>query len=102
MYAPPLSFRDVAHIAGFDQAEDLAVIGHRINGVRMVRDTVSSRGKPVERTLDFYAQDKQGNVWYMGEDSFELRHGRFVKSPDSWQAGINDGQRDVAHCAKVT
>src|SRR5262249_9686082 len=42
----------------------------RILGVTctVVRDTVSERGHAVERTLDFYAQDKQGNVWYMGED----------------------------------
>src|SRR5436190_19198227 len=34
----------------------------------VVRDTVSQHGNPVERTRDYYAQDKQGNVWYMGED----------------------------------
>src|SRR5438128_358508 len=48
----------------------------RILGIRctVVRDTVSEQGRPIERTLDFYAQDRQGNVWYMGEDSFELKH----------------------------
>ena len=30
---------------------------------------MSENGKPIERTFDWYAQDKQGNVWYMGEDS---------------------------------
>jgi len=34
-----------------------------------VRDTVSQHGKPLERTFDWYAQDKQGNVRYMGEDA---------------------------------
>ena len=28
-----------------------------------VRDVVSEHGKPVERTVDYYAQDKYGNVW---------------------------------------
>ena len=37
----------------------------------VVRDTVSSNGKPIEHTFDWYAQDKQGNVWYMGEDARE-------------------------------
>ena len=46
----------------------------------VVEDTVSENGKAVERTFDWYAQDKQGNVWYMGEDSLELQHGRFVLS----------------------
>jgi hypothetical protein len=58
----------------------------------VVRDTVSEHGRPIERTLDFYAQDKQGNVWYLGEDSFELKNGRFVKASDSWRSGV-DGAR---------
>ena len=66
-------------------------------GVRctVVRDTVSEHGRPVERTRDFYAQDKQGNVWYMGEDSFELQHGQFVKASDSWRSGVNGGEPGI-------
>jgi hypothetical protein len=66
----------------------------RILGIpaTVVSDVVSEQGRPVERTLDFYAQDKQGNVWYLGEDSFELSHGRFVKASDSWLSGV-DGAR---------
>ncbi|HEX3317354.1 MAG TPA: hypothetical protein VHR88_05005 [Solirubrobacteraceae bacterium] len=69
----------------------------RIVGVTctVVRDTVSEHGRAVERTDDWYAQDKQGNVWYMGEDSFELRHGRFVKASDSWQSGVNGAQPGI-------
>ena len=49
----------------------------RILGIRctVVRDTVSDTGGPVERTFDWYAQDKQGNVWYMGENSLERSTG---------------------------
>lgn len=61
----------------------------------MVRDTVSERGRPVERTFDWYAQDRQGNVWYMGEDSLELQHGRFVKASDSWEAGVKGGKPGI-------
>jgi hypothetical protein len=62
-----------------------------ILGVRctVVRDTVSEHGRAVERTDDWYAQDKQGNVWYMGEAAFERSHGRFVKAGDSWQSGVD-------------
>ena len=69
----------------------------RILGVRctVVRDTVSERGRPIERTFDWYAQDRQGNVWYMGEDSFELQHGRFVKGSDSWKAGVNGAKPGI-------
>jgi hypothetical protein len=78
------------------QTDDQLVLQRtkRILGVRctIVRDTVSEHGRAVERTDDWYAQDEQGNVWYMGEDSFERRNGRFVKASDSWQSGV-DGAR---------
>jgi len=61
----------------------------------VVRDTVSSRGKPIERTFDWYAQDKAGNVWYMGEDTRELRHGRFVRMDDSWEAGVDGAEPGI-------
>jgi hypothetical protein len=60
-----------------------------------VRDTVSSRKGPVERTYDFYAEDKQGNVWYFGEDSRSYRNGRFVKAGDSWEAGIDGAKPGI-------
>jgi hypothetical protein len=61
----------------------------------VVRDSVSSRGKPVERTFDWYAQDKQGNVWYFGEDSRNFEHGRYVKGDDSWEAGVNGAKAGI-------
>jgi hypothetical protein len=69
----------------------------RILGIRctVVRDTVSEHGKPVERTFDYYAQDKHGNVWYMGELSLEKQHGRLVKASDSWLAGVNGGKPGI-------
>jgi hypothetical protein len=36
---------------------------------RVVRDVSTHRGKLLEKTFDWYAQDKQGNVWYLGEDT---------------------------------
>jgi hypothetical protein len=72
---------------------DVMVVTHRkkrILGVdcTVVRDTVSSQGRAIEKTFDWYAQDRDSNVWYMGEDTRELQHGRFVKAVDSWTAGI--------------
>jgi hypothetical protein len=71
---------------------------HRtVMGVRcaVVRDTVTSRGTPVERTVDWYAQDRQGNVWYMGEETQELKHGHFGKMIDSGPAGKNGAQPGI-------
>jgi hypothetical protein len=61
----------------------------------VVRDTVSEHGHAVERTLDYYAQDKQGNVWYMGEDSFELDNGRLVRASDSWRSGVDGAKPGI-------
>jgi hypothetical protein len=81
------------------QTDDEVVLQRqkRILGIAatVVRDTVSERGRPIERTLDYYAQDKQGNVWYLGEDSFELSRGRFVKASDSWLSGVNGAKPGI-------
>jgi hypothetical protein len=81
-------------VRGTTRQTDDQVVLHRtkrILGVTctVVRDTVSEHGRAVERTDDWYAQDRQGNVWYMGEDSFERENGRFVKASDSWESGVN-------------
>jgi hypothetical protein len=81
------------------QTDDEVVLHRtkRILGVSstVVRDTVSEHGRAVERTDDWYAQDKQGNVWYMGEDAFDLKNGRFVKAGDSWKSGVNGAQPGI-------
>jgi hypothetical protein len=61
----------------------------------VVRDTVTSLGRPVERTYDWYAQDKQGNVWYFGEDARNYKSGRFVKAGDSWEDGVDGAKPGI-------
>jgi hypothetical protein len=79
---------------------DDEVVTHRTERIlgiacTVVRDTVSEHGRAIERTLDFYAQDKQGNVWYLGEDSFEREHGHFVKASDSWRSGVDGAKPGI-------
>ena len=98
-YRPGTRFRFEGIRGTTHQTDDQAVL-HRtksILGVRctVVRDVVSEHGQPVERTDDWYAQDRQGNVWYMGEDSFERRHGRMVKADDSWKSGVNGAKPGI-------
>lgn len=87
-------------VRGTTPQTDDEVVTHqtkRILGIEctVVRDTVSEHGKTVERTFDYYAQDKQDNVWYMGELSLEKQHGRLVKASDSWEGGVNGGKPDI-------
>ena len=64
------------------------------NGVtaRVVRDEVTERGEPVELTDDFYAQDQDGNVWYLGEATAEYEGGKLKTRAGSFEAG-RDGAR---------
>ena len=61
------------------------------NGVtaRVVRDTLTRRGEIIEDTLDWYAQDFEGNVWYLGEDTAEYEGGVVASTAGSWQAGVD-------------
>jgi hypothetical protein len=42
-----------------------------------------------EDTMDWYAQDNSGNVWYLGEDSKECDQNGCVQSDGSWEAGAD-------------
>jgi hypothetical protein len=55
----------------------------------VVRDTVTVAGHVHEDTFDWYAQDIDGNVWYMGEDTKEYEDGKVVSTEGSWEAGVN-------------
>jgi len=46
----------------------------------------------IEDTLDWYAQDLDGNVWYMGEDTAEYENGEIVSTEGSWKRAV-DGAR---------
>jgi hypothetical protein len=62
-----------------------------VNGVtaRVVRDRVYLENDLIEDTSDWYAQDGEGNVWYLGEDSKEIENGTVVSTQGSWEWGVN-------------
>ena len=68
------------------------------NGVtaRVVSDAVTERGKPVEVTEDWYAQDRAGNVWYLGEDTREYENGKVKTTEGSFEAGVAGAQPGIA------
>jgi hypothetical protein len=43
----------------------------------------------IEDTLDWYAQDSEGNVWYMGEETAEYLNGEVATTAGSWEAGVD-------------
>jgi hypothetical protein len=55
----------------------------------VVRDTVTVEGELVEDTYDWYAQDAEGNVWYMGEETAEYEDGEVISTAGAWEAGVD-------------
>jgi hypothetical protein len=61
------------------------------NGVeaRIVHDQVTEDGEVKEDTYDWYAQDADGNLWYLGEDTTGYENGRPKTKEGSWEAGVD-------------
>ena len=68
------------------------------NGVeaRVVRDTVTENGVPVEITDDWYAQDSAGNIWYLGEYVTNYENGKVIDHAGSFEAGVDGAEAGVA------
>jgi hypothetical protein len=66
-----------------------------VAGVRttVVHDRLFEAGRLAEDTYDWYAQHRDGTVWYFGEATREVgRDGRTTSRAGSWEAGV-DGAR---------
>lgn len=61
----------------------------------VVHDVVTEDGRLKEDTYDWYAQDKWGNVWYMGEDTKEYEYGKVSSTEGSWEAGVDGAQAGI-------
>ena len=57
-------------------------------------------GELTEDTLDWFAQDKAGNVWYFGEESKQFEDGIVIGIDGSWQAGVDDAKPGIVMKAK--
>lgn len=82
------------------RGRDVVRVTHRtkvVDGVTtvVVRDRAYLRGELVEDTRDFYAQDRQGNVWYFGENTKEYDSGKVVSTEGSWRAGRDGAQAGI-------
>jgi hypothetical protein len=82
-------------------ARDVVKVLHTTKTIQGVRCTsVSDRlylaGRLEERTTDWYAQDRRGNVWYFGEATAELdRSGHVTSTEGSWLAGRNGARAGI-------
>jgi len=61
----------------------------------VVREREWVDGELEEDTLDWFAQDTDGNIWYFGEDSKEIDGGQVVSTEGSWEAGVDGAQPGI-------
>ncbi len=85
---------------GKSSRDDFVVLSRTktIRGVpcRVVRDRLYLNGKLEERTLDYYTQDQDGNVWYFGEDTAELdSSGKVTSTEGTWRSGRNGAEPGI-------
>jgi hypothetical protein len=84
-----------------EKALDIVAVTERTRKVdgartRVVEDRLYLNNVLEERTSDYYAQDKCGNVWYFGEDTAELdERGKVISTSGSFHAGVDGAQPGV-------
>ena len=61
----------------------------------VVSDIVTSNNTLTEKTTDWYAQDRAGNVWYFGEDTAEYLNGTVTSTQGTWEAGVDNAKPGV-------
>ena len=81
------SLRDVFIVT--NETKDIAGISTRV-----VNDSVFTEGKLSEPTDDWYAQDDDGNVWYMGEYTTDLTNKKNLHE-GSWEAGVKGARAGI-------
>lgn len=95
---------------GTDEGEDeqIEVVvtdqRRRVMGIDavVVRDTVTTDGELVEDTYDWFTQDAEGNVWYLGEETAEYEGGEVVSTEGSWEAGVDGALPGIVMLADPT
>lgn len=91
----------------FETSENTITVTHdtkRVMGIdcTVVHDVVTTDGHVAEDTYDWLAQDKDGTVWYFGEDTREISPGGQVSTLGSWEAGIDGAQPGILMPARPT
>lgn len=68
-----------------------------IDGVKtvMMLDREVDGGQVTQESIDYVAEDKDGNVWLLGGYTEEFEGGRFVSATDSWLQGVNGAKAGI-------
>jgi hypothetical protein len=61
----------------------------------VVRDRSTIDGRLAEDTFDWFAQDDQGNVWYLGEATTSYEEDGSTSTEGSWEAGVHGASAGI-------
>jgi hypothetical protein len=61
----------------------------------VVNDVATHDSTVLERTFDYYAQDRQGTVWYLGEDTTQFLPNGKADTSGSFLAGVDGAQPGI-------
>ena len=61
----------------------------------VVRDVARHHGTLLEKTFDYYAQDDEGTVWYLGEDTTAFLPNGETDTSGSFMAGVDGAQPGI-------
>ncbi|MGH2973367.1 MAG: hypothetical protein ACRDLL_00650 [Solirubrobacterales bacterium] len=72
-------------------------VSKQVDGVRAVAvvDQDTNGGQIAEQSIDWLAEDKLGNVWYLGSYTESYTGGQFVNAYDAWLASVNGAQPGI-------
>jgi hypothetical protein len=63
---------------------------------RVIHDVAKRGSELVEDTFDWFAQDRAGNIWYLGEATRGYSDGKPGSTRGSWEAGVDGAQAGIA------
>lgn len=66
----------------------------------VIWDVDESEGEVIEAELAFFAQDRAGNVWNLGEYPEEFDGGVFAGAPNTWISGEEDAEAGIHMAAQ--
>jgi hypothetical protein len=78
-----------------DRTRRFSIDGQQVDAA-IIRDDAYEDGKLVERTRDYFAQDDDGTVYYLGEHVSNIRRGKVVNHSGTWLYGRDTDVLGVA------
>ncbi|QDU65017.1 hypothetical protein [Engelhardtia mirabilis] len=79
--------------------EIMGVECREVHDLVTLADPESGEQQVIEDTLDYYAQDKDGNVWYFGELALNYEDGYLANIDGSWFAGVDGAEPGIVMLA---